>query len=192
VADFVDALDAALHAHYSVRGEFASPVESKRGFQARVRALEKAYGSQAGAARAAGIDPTTWSRWKKGKQTPGRSSLARIAGAHLALLRAAKVASKGYPGGFEIKAIVAGKPVGLGGRDRKKSTYYNGGSSTATAAERTFRAERLTATQVKDVVNAWAAGKSPDDVATLLMDEIQRAYPARFEFEGNNVTVTIV
>lgn len=191
MADFPTALDRALTAHYGVREDFRSPVESTRGFKARVGALERAYKTQRAAAAAAGIDPTTWGRWKSGKQTPGRASLLKVAAAHMALLRAVKVARRGYPSRIDVEATVAARPKASLGRNPKKNTYYNGGSAGARNAHRKFRADRLTATQLADVVNAWAAGARPVDVADALMREIERAYPGRFEFEGNDVTVTI-
>lgn len=192
MADFPTALDHALSGHYGARDDYRSPLESKRGFQARTRALEKAYGSQKAAAAAAGIPANTWSKWKRGVQNPSRASLAKIAAAHLSLLRAAKVAGKGYPTRFEIEATVAVKPVGSRAGRSKKATYYNGGNANAGAAHRRFRADKLSATQTADVVNAWAAGKSPDDVADVLLAAIERAYPGRIEFEGNSVTVTVI
>lgn len=191
--DFPTALSEALSDHYGAREDFRSPVESKRGFEARVRALEKSYGGGRKAAAAAGIHPDTWTRWKHGQRTPSRASLARIAIAHMSLLRAGKVARKGYPSRFEITATVSCTPVtGSLTRDPKKSRYYNGGRPGATAAHRTFRADKLSSAQVANVVTAWAAGKGPQDVADVLIREIERSYPGRFEFEGNNVTVTVI
>ena len=192
MADFPTALSEALSDHYGVRDDFRSPVESKRGFEARVRALEKAYGGGRKAAAAAGIHPDTWTRWKHGQRAPSRASLAKIAAAHFSLLRAAKVARKGYPSRIEITATVAAKPKAGLGREPKKGTYYNGGSAGASRAHRNFRADRLSASQVADVVNAWAAGHGPQYVADLLTSAIERAYPGRFEFEGTNVTVNII
>lgn len=192
MADFPTALDRALTDHYGVREDYRSPVESPRGFKARVGALERAYKSQKAAAEAAGISPDTWTRWKTGKQTPGRASLLKVAAAHMALLRAAKVANKGYPSRIDVKAIVAARAKAGLGRNPKKNTYYNGGKSNDSKAHRTFRADELSAAQVASVVNAWAAGGRPGDVADALLREIERAYPGRFEFEGTDVTVTIV
>jgi transcriptional regulator with XRE-family HTH domain len=190
VADFPEALDDALRDFYSPRGDYVSPVESKRGFQARVRALEKAHGSKRAAAAAAGISKDTWSRWATGKQMPGPGSLAKVGAAHTALLRAAKVAAKGTPGNIEIYATVACVPVGPASRS-KKNRYYNGGSSNATGAARTFKADKLTGPQRHDVVTAWAAGHSPQYVADLLRDKITDAYGSKFDFEGHNVSVWI-
>lgn len=191
MADFPTALQEALQRHYSVREDYRSPVESRRGLTARMDALKRAYKSDRAAARAAGIAPDTWSRWRHGKQAPGAGSLAKVAAAHLALLRAAKVARKGYPTSFGITAVVAAHPKASLGRQPKASTYYNGGSYSSSQAHRQFNTYKLTTEQYRAVVNTWAAGSSPQDVADALTREIERAYPGVFEFEGNQVTVEI-
>lgn len=185
MADLPTALNAALTDHYSVRGDFASPVESRRGFQARVRALERAYGTKRAAAEAAGVSKDTWSRWATGKQKVSARSAAKVGDAHMALLRAAKVARKGYPSQINITAIVACLSVTPGAK--RKSLRYNSGNP-----HRKFNADRMTATQVRDVVGAWAAGRSPDYVAQLLLDKIADAYGAQFAFEGTDVEVEIL
>lgn len=187
MADFPEALEKALSGHYGVPEGVRSPLGSKRGFQARARALERAYGSQKGAARAAGVSPDTWSKWKRGVQSPGPASQGKVGSAYTALLRAARVARGHAPGSFSIQATVRCTPTGPAAP--RLSAYYNGGSATATAAYRWFRAQKLTGSQIDRVVSAWAAGKSPDDVAAQLVTEISRAYPGRFDFEGTNVTV---
>lgn len=191
MADLPEALDAALSDHYSVRADFKSPVESTRGLKARMRALEKAHGSKKAAAEAAGVPPNTWYRWGTGKQKPGADSLGKVGAAHLALIRAAKVASKGAPSSIAIEATVACVPVGPTRKDDSKARYYNGGQASATAAHRWFKADKLTGPQLRDIVGTWAAGKSPQAVADVLLDEIQRAYGSRFEFEGNDVNIEI-
>lgn len=183
MAELPEALDAALSDHYSVRADFRSPVDSNRGFQARVRALEKAHGSKKAAAAAAGISPGTWSRWASGKQKVSGPSLAKVGAAHLALIRAAKVAAKGAPSLIEIQADVACLSVSP---HSKGSNKYNTGQKY-----RWFKAEELTGPQRRDVVTAWAAGQSPQTVADVLLDAIQTAYGSRFAFEGTNVNVEI-
>lgn len=182
MTDLPEALDAALGDHYSVRADFKSPVESTRGLKARMRALEKAHGSKKAAAEAAGVKPGTWYRWGTGKQQPGADSLGKVGAANLALIRAAKVASKGAPSLIQIQAEVACMAVDP---RRKGSNKYN------SQAYRWFRADSLTGPQLRDIVGTWAAGKSPQAVADVLLDEIQRAYGSRFEFEGNDVNVQI-
>lgn len=191
MADFPEALDAALRAYYSVTGEYRSGVDTKRGFQARTGALERAYGSQKAAAQAAGVSPDTWSKWKRGKSSPTPASQRKIARAHTSLLRAAKVKAKGYPREFGIRAVVAAHPKSSLGRTPKAATYYNGGSATATAAHRWFNTLKLKSHQYANVVNAWAAGQSPGDVAGVLSREIEHEYPGNFQFEGNDVTVEV-
>lgn len=188
MADLPEALDEALHGYYSPRADYVSPAASVRGFKARVRALEKAHGSKRAAAAAAGIDPTTWSRWSTGKQKVSARSMAKVGTAHTSLLRAAKLSARGYPHLIEITATVAARPVGP--KKSKKSTYYNGGNPTATGARRKFRADKLTGPQIRDVVTAWTAGRGPQAVADVLLDAIQRAYGPRFAFE-DSVTVEI-
>jgi hypothetical protein len=140
VADFPHALDEALRAHYKARRDYASPVGSTRGFRARVTALEKAYGTKAAAARAAGIDATTWSRWSTGKQKPGAASLTKIDSAHRGLIRAAKVAAKGTPSGFTIHAIVVCDPGGARYVNARNSGPHRNNGPTD-SGYRPFRAD---------------------------------------------------
>lgn len=191
MADFPNALNEALYAHYTPRADFASPVGSKRGFQARVRALEKAYGTKAAASKAAGIDATTWSRWATGKQKVSARSAAKVDAAHTAILRAAKVARKGHIGKLSIRATVACTSANTLPGKKRKSLKYNGGSANSSYAFRWFNADRLSTAQLRDISNAWAAGQTPDQVATLAKDKISDAYSATFEFEGTNVTVEV-
>ncbi|MFE0812657.1 hypothetical protein ACFW34_35070 [Streptomyces sp. NPDC058848] len=191
MADFPTALQNALAAHYSPRADFASPIESRRGFKARVSALERAYGTKAAAAKAAGIDATTWSRWATGKQKVSARSAAKVGAAHTALLRAAKVTRKGHIGKLSIKATVACVSVQTLPGKRKKSMKYNGGNANASQAFRWFNADRLSTAQLRDISNAWSAGLDPDKMADFVKDRIADAYGARFEFEGSNVTVEV-
>lgn len=191
MSDFPTALNAALTGHYAPRGDFRSSVDTARGFKARVSALERAYGTKAAAAKAAGIDATTWSRWATGKQKVSARSAAKIDRAHTALLRAAKVARKGHITKLSVRAIVAATDAGTIPGKKQKSKKYNGGNANAGAAHRWFNADRLSTAQLRNISTAWAAGQTPEQVATLAKDEIASAYSSRFEFEGNNVTVEV-
>jgi hypothetical protein len=190
VADFVEALDEALHGFYNPRADYVSPITSTRGFKARVRALEKAYGSKRAAADAAGISRDTWSRWTTKGRTPTAASIDKVGSAHTSLLRAVRAAKKGAPGSIRISATVAVVPTGSA-KSVKRSKYYNGGTATASGAHREFRADKLTGSQLRDVAGAWAAGRSPQTVADVLLDAIRDAYGNKFAFEGTNVTVDI-
>jgi len=77
VADLPGALDAALRARYR-HTEVRTPITQRRGLLARMNQLEKHHAKKgdrpgqaaARAARAAGISPETWRRWRNGKQPP--------------------------------------------------------------------------------------------------------------------------
>jgi hypothetical protein len=73
-----------------------SPITSDRGLHARMNALEKEHGDPRAAARAIGVSPETWGRWRKtgtnprtGKphQRPGRAAVARLKSALLPIYR---------------------------------------------------------------------------------------------------------
>lgn len=179
MADFPTALDAALRAHYSVSGEVKSPVTSTRGFQARVRALEAAYGTKKAAAAAAGVSPATWSRWGTGKQKVSGPSLGKVATAYTTLKRAAKVDSKGDITALRVEAIVAAKGPNETYRNRHRGGW------------RTFRADRLTAAALAAITLAFKAGRSPQHVADTAYAEIKKAYGTPFEFEGETVFVEV-
>jgi hypothetical protein len=75
-----EALEQALTARYPAK-TIASPPTSSRGFQARLRALEKAGKGEKGAAELVGVTLRTWRGWKAGKK-PSKRSLAALEGAH--------------------------------------------------------------------------------------------------------------
>jgi len=76
-----EALDQALSQKFPIR-TIQSGVTSKRGLTARMNALEKAGGSEAGGARLAGVTLRTWRGWKSGKTKPSKASLGRVESAH--------------------------------------------------------------------------------------------------------------
>lgn len=90
MADLAHALDAALRGRFRVV-EVRTPATQRRGLLARMNQLEKHHtqkGDRPGqaanrAARAAGISPETWRRWRKGGQPPSARSLAKLQDAYL-------------------------------------------------------------------------------------------------------------
>lgn len=179
MADFPTALDEALRAHYSVSREVTSPVDSARGFKARVNALERAFGSKKAAAAAAGVSATTWSRWGSKRQKVSGPSLTKVADAYTAMKRAAKVDGKGPITKLEAEAIVAAKGPSETYRNRTRGGY------------RTFKADRLTTAALRTISNAFKNGRTPRAVADVAYDEIRRAYGTPFDFEGETVFVTV-
>lgn len=75
-----EALDQALTARYPAR-TIASPPHTTRGFQARLRAIEKAGKGEKGAAELVGVTVRTWRAWKTGRK-PSKRSLAALEAAH--------------------------------------------------------------------------------------------------------------
>jgi transcriptional regulator with XRE-family HTH domain len=80
---------AALRARYRVT-EVRTPITQRRGLTARMNQLEKHHAKKgdrpgqaaARAARAAGISPETWRRWRKGDQPPSARMLAKLQDAY--------------------------------------------------------------------------------------------------------------
>lgn len=85
MADLAGALDAALRARYRMH-DVRTPITQRRGYTARMNQLEKHHAQKgdrpgqaaARAARAAGISPETWRRWRTGKQPPSARMLAKL------------------------------------------------------------------------------------------------------------------
>jgi transcriptional regulator with XRE-family HTH domain len=117
VADLPQALDAALRARYRVT-EVRTPITQRRGLTARMNQLEKHHAKKgdrpgqaaARAARAAGISPETWRRWRKGDQPPSARMLAKLQDAYTntltlpSLRRSLKAA--GLPKEVHVTAVV--------------------------------------------------------------------------------------
>lgn len=185
MADFANELDGALRLHYGavsavLRGPvIASPVESTRGFKARMRALEKHYGSKRAAAAATGVSTATWGRWGRGAQKPSPGSLQALQGTYMALKRSALVAAKGPISRLEVEAVVAAI-----GPDH---VYYN----RTRGGYRKFRADKLTVRQLETLSKAFADGKPPEQLADVAYAEIKKAYGTAFEFQGETVFVTV-
>ena len=117
MADLAAALDAALRAHYSVP-EVRTPITQTRGLQARMNQLEKAHtrkgdrpgAATARAAKAAGVSPRTWQRWRKGEQKPGPKLLAKLKAAYDKNIKRPKlkrkVNAKGAPNRVTVTADI--------------------------------------------------------------------------------------
>lgn len=90
MADLAEALDEALRDRYPMPG-VKRPATHRQGLLARLGQLEKAFtrkGDRPGAAgrraaRAAGIAPDTWTRWRSGQRKPSAASLRKLEGAYV-------------------------------------------------------------------------------------------------------------
>lgn len=181
MANLPEALDAALRAYYPLGG-VKSPVTSPRGLAARMTALERVYGSKVAAARAAGIGRSTWGAWQttKGSHRPPSAANARkLEAAYESLLRQVKVRgarARSAPTKASITATVVADP--------RSSRYVN------RTPHRTFNADR--GPNLQGMVNAWADGAPPGEVAAELMQAIADVYDGTmFAFEGDDVSVTL-
>lgn len=115
--DIAGALDAALRAHYAVP-EVRTPVTQARGLQARMNQMEKAYtrkgdrpgAATARAAKAAGVSPRTWQRWRAGTQKPSAKLREKLAAAYDKHVRRPKlrrkVNQKGAPNRVTVTAEI--------------------------------------------------------------------------------------
>ncbi|KUM82356.1 MULTISPECIES: hypothetical protein [Streptomyces] len=117
MADLAGALDAALRARYRLT-EVKTPITQRRGLTARMNQLEKTLSQQgdrkgsAGvrAAKAAGISPRTWERWRKGEQKPGAASVRKLETLFNRLVTLPRtrraLASKGVPNRVTVTAEI--------------------------------------------------------------------------------------
>jgi hypothetical protein len=97
MADLAGALDTALRARYPVRA-VTTPTTQRRGLTARMNQLEKKFSGErnpgAAAAKAAGIAPATWTRWKAGQRAPSKASLGKLDAAYNKLIAFPKLRRK--------------------------------------------------------------------------------------------------
>lgn len=192
MADYPTALSAALRARFPMAGLIKSPISSARGLAARMRQLEKAYGSKKAAAAAVGVNPTTYSRWGSGKAHPSKGSAARIDTELSGLARGRSIHKRGPLKGASITATVKNldaRPATPG--KAPSSLQYNKGKKDEVPGRRKFNAYDVNAAQLATVVAVWAGGASPATVAAALDQEITHAYGTSFAFEGDNVIVDL-
>jgi hypothetical protein len=178
MAHFPEALDGALRAWYPPGG-IKSAVSTKRGFTARVNALEKQYGSRKAAAAAAGIGPSTWRAWfGPNPRTPSAASLAKLDRTYDTLRRDYVVKRGRIPRLMTVTAVVVADP--------RKSRYIN----KSNGGRRDFKADQLGQSGIAPIVSAWQSGQSPTAVAQVAYTAIASAYGTEFGFEGD-VTVEL-
>lgn len=151
MADLPEALDRALTARYKV-AEVRTPATQRRGLTARMNQLEKAHArkgdrpGQAGAraAKAAGISPGTWARWRSGKQKPSAPALRKLETAHKNDVRLPALDrsrnAKGVPTRVTVTAIT--RWAGYYNRTRYRSVRFGPGGMRAV---------------MSDVIDAWGS-----------------------------------
>lgn len=196
--DFPRALKEALDAHYSVRGnarQIVRPITHRQGLTARMNALEKAYGSKKAAAQAAGLNPTSWTRWKAGQRGISAANSAKLEGAYASITRALQVEAKGTPSAITVHAEVTFHGTTAQGQATKYKNAQNSGphasNAPAGSGYRPFRADQLTHDQRADIAAAYAAGLSPRAVADAMLRSVERQYGSPVTFDGHHVIVDI-
>ncbi|MBW5252035.1 hypothetical protein JGS39_24050 [Streptomyces sp. P01-B04] len=174
---FPEALDGALRGWYPVAG-IKSPISQRRGFTARLNALERALGGRRAAAAAMGIGYSTWGAWfAKKPRGASAASLRKVDDAYAQLLRTKTVTKTSGPGLMVVTADVVADP--------RKSRYRN------KTLRRQFKADQLGKAGIRPIVLRWQNGGSPADVAAVAIAAIKSAYSTEFAFEGDSVTVEL-
>lgn len=182
MADFEQALGAAYERWYQPR-YYSRPITHGSGLRDRLHALEKAYGSKAAAARAAGVGASSWRAWtapkgSSSRRAPSPAALGKVEQAYRAVARqqraphagaGGRMQGKRPPREFAVHATVVGDPRG--------ARYTN------TTPQRWFRA-----TEAQDAAargaEAWLRGDPPSSVAATVLGRIEAAYAIPFGFEG--------
>lgn len=150
MADLAKALDTALRARYSVP-EVRTPITQQRGLQARMNQLEKAYSRKgdrpgaatARAAKAAGVSPRTWQRWRAGTQKPGAKLREELAAAYNKHIRMPKLRRKVNAQGAPNRVTVTADIVwnGYTNRTAHRSTTLGGMKNVMIATIRAWARE---------------------------------------------------
>lgn len=192
MADLSEALDAALRDRYRV-AEVKRPSTHRQGLTARMNQLEKLFsepGDRKGAAgiraaKAAGISPRTWQKWRAGTQEPSPRTLRKLDGAHVRLVTLPAfrhaLKTKRIPNKVRVTATIKWS--------KSPRKQYN------RTAERTTTLEGMRGTMAA-VIRVWA-GAGPEAAARALERGAAAVYSVAddedgspgIEFEGDEVEI---
>lgn len=184
--DLATALDEALRDRYPIR-EPKTPVTQRRGLTARMNALEKEFtqkGDRRGAAgrraaKAAGIHPDTWTRWKNAQRKPGAASLRKLEAAFTRLVtvpafRRRLKDPRQVPNRVKVTATIKWSSSPQKNYNRRQ--------------HRTTILESMRPAMVR-VIRAWVAA-GPEAAAEALETGAAAVYRAdEIRFEGDSVVV---
>lgn len=184
MADLARALDEALTERYPPVGP-KRPATHRQGLTARMNALEKLFPSKrkgsAGraAAKAAGIAPDTWTRWKNNKQRkPTAASLRKLEEAFDRLVRLPGMRKR-------FKAVAVPNRVKVTATIRWSSSP---GKNYNKQAHRTTTLESMRPV-MRAVIRAWVH-HGPEVAAHTFEDGTAELYRTdEVRFEGDRVTV---
>lgn len=172
--------------------DYKTPATTDKGRHLRMNALEKKHGSGAAAARAAGVSPSTWRRWRGTlKKVPEK--LGALLGAHTDLLRHRRrhTARRALQ---RCTAYVCG--VIYWGCDEPDPSYLNSradGPDDGTPEEG-WRCVNIGAggatLDLSSVVTPWIA-QDEEGAGAAFKTAIEDCEGAPIHAEGDQVTVTI-
>lgn len=186
MADLAEALDEALRDRYPMPS-IKRPPTHRQGLLARLNQVEKTFqreGDRPGAAgrraaKAAGIAPDTWTRWKNNQRKPGAASLRKIEEAYARYVQMPsfrrKVNRTPAPNRVRIRAVIkwSSSPRKMYNKVRERTTTLEG-----------MRAV------MRKVIRAWATA-GPEAAADALEAGAASVYRSdEIRFEGDNVEVT--
>lgn len=171
-----EALEREMGRLWDSTEKIRSAVSSARGRAARITALEKAHGGPAGAARAVGVGPQTWRRWKKtGGQAPSQANLRRLDAAYQDSVRASRQRA------FRAR-LRRSRPVVTAVVRWSNSKPYN---------RIPHRTVHLNPIDMMALEGPWLLGDKPL-LAETFEEAVQGAYRAdEIRFEGDAVAVTL-
>lgn len=179
-----EALKAELDRKYGRYWGVTRPADSIQGRVSRMARLEREHGSPAAAARAVGVTPGTWVRWKRpGIQAPSKASLRKLVDAYQAAIDPAKQRAI-----LRLaRAIARVSAVIRWGDSNTKYNKLNGGYRTTT----------LDPINMRVLITPWQAGDLTE-LALQFETAVSRHYARLTDtgepdiaFEGNNVEVTL-
>lgn len=185
MADLAEALDQALTERYPIP-EVKRPVTHRQGLTARMNQIEKQFqqpGDRKGAAgvraaKAAGISPRTWQKWRAAVQKPGAALQRKLEGAYARFVQhpkmKARVNAAGAPNRVKVTATIKWT-------DSPRKNYNK-------QAHRTTTLEGMRAVMV-GVIRAWATA-GPEAAADALQRGAASVYRAdEIQFQGNRVEI---
>jgi hypothetical protein len=166
-----EALDQALTAKYPAR-TITSPPHTSRGFQARIRALEKAEGGEKGAAQAVGVTVRTWRGWKTGRK-PSKRSLSALEAAHesVAARRARQAAQRAVKRSGDQVVV------------RASADFWWHGEEDYSRGQRTVTFDPI---DISQVITHWIIDDKPG-MADAFHAAVEDAYGYPVIFHGNDV-----
>jgi hypothetical protein len=181
MANLAQALDAMLRARYMPK-EIRSPLDSKRGYVARLNRLEKLLGTKETTAKAVGVSSRRIRAWRSGETKPRADSLRKLDELYKQLIQrpAAQKRLKAHPVPNSVQVTADVKWAGYYNPKPRRTVILGGMQKVMAHVIRVWSREG--ATEAADAFQRGAATvnnvANSDDEPGIL-------------FEGDDVIVTI-